>query len=162
MKRIAAGIVTALMTLALPLAAQSPDPNLLPGYKPEVQIKGAIRVFGGALKGQVEVWEKGFQRFHPDVVFANGFSQSSEGAIPGLYILGVDVAPAGDDAKVSDLLPFYEVKKYLPTELVVATGGYETRGSLWAIQIVVNKDNPLTKLTMKQLDDIFGAARTGG
>ena len=88
--------------------------------------------------------------------------QTSEGAIPGPYMYGVDVAPAGDDAKVSDLLPFYEVKRYLPTELVVATGGYETRGSLWAIQIVVNRDIPLTKLTMKQLDDIFGAERTGG
>lgn len=152
------GVVAA----ALPSQAQSPDPNLLPSYKPEVQIHGSIRVFGGELKGQVQIWEKGFQKFHPDVVFDNTFSQSSEGAIPGLYILGADVAPAGDDAKISDLLPFYQVRQYLPTELVVATGGYELRGSLWAIQIVVNKDNPLTKLTMKQLDDIFGAERTGG
>ena len=152
----------ALSAMSLPIVAQSPDPNLLAPYKPEVKIQGAIRVFGGALKGQVEVWEKGFQRFHPDATFGNNFTQSSEGAIPGLYILGVDVAPAGDDAKVSDLLPFYEVKKYLPTELIVATGGYETRGSLWAIQIVVNKDNPLSKLTMTQLDDIFGSERTGG
>lgn len=152
------GVVAA----ALPSQAQSPDPNLLPSYKPEVQIHGSIRVFGGELKGQVQIWEKGFQKFHPDAVFDNTFSQSSEGAIPGLYILGADVAPAGDDAKISDLLPFYQVRQYLPTELVVATGGYELRGSLWAIQIVVNKDNPLTKLTMKQLDDIFGAERTGG
>jgi phosphate transport system substrate-binding protein len=142
--------------------AQSPDPNLLAPYKPQVQLHGTIRVFGGNLKGQVEEWEKGFVRLQPDVVFDNTFSQSSEGAIPALYILGVEVAPAGDDAKVSDLLPFYQVKRYLPTELVVATGGYEKRGTLWAIQIVVNKDNPLTKLTMRQLDGIFGSERTGG
>jgi phosphate transport system substrate-binding protein len=151
-----------LFAMSLPIAAQSPNPNLLAPYKPEVKVQGAIRVFGGALKGQVEVWEKGFQRFHPDATFGNNFTMSSEGAIPGLYILGVDVAPAGDDAKVSDLLPFYEVKKYLPAEIAVATGGYEKRGTLWAIQIVVNKDNPLTKLTMKQLDQIFGSERTGG
>ena len=161
-KVFAATFAAALAAVALPLAAQNPDPNLLNPYKPEVQVQGTIRVFGGELKGQMEVWEKGFVRFHPDAVFDNTFSQSSEGAIPGLYILGVDVAPAGDDAKISDLLPFYQVKRYLPTELVVATGGYETRGSLWAIQIVVNKDNPITKLTMKQLDDIFGSERTGG
>jgi phosphate transport system substrate-binding protein len=155
-------IVAVFAAIALPLAAQSPDPNLLDPYKPVVKIQGTIRVFGGELKGQMQAWEKGFLRFHPDAVFDNTFSQSSEGAIPGLYILGVDVAPAGDDAKVSDLLPFYQVKRYLPTELIVATGGYETRGSLWAIQIVVNKDNPISKLTMKQLDDIFGAERTGG
>ena len=162
MKRIVAASLAALVVMSLPLAAQSPDPNLLDSYKPEVKIQGTVRVFGGELKGQMEVWEKGFMRFHPDAVFDNTFSQSSEGAIPGLYILGVDVAPAGDDAKVSDLLPFYQVKRYVPTELIVATGGYETRGSLWAIQIVVNKDNPISKLTMKQLDDIFGAERTGG
>lgn len=151
-----------LLTIGQPVIAQSPDPSLLPPYKPEVKIHGSIRVFGGELKGQMQVWEKGFQKFHPDAVFDNTFSQSSEGAIPGLYIIGADVAPAGDDAKISDLLPFYQVRQYLPTELVVATGGYELRGSLWAIQIVVNKDNPLTQLTMKQLDDIFGAERTGG
>lgn len=151
-----------LFALVAPLAAQSPDPALLPPYKPEVQIHGGIRILGGELKGLVEVWEKGFQRFHPDVTFGNNFTMSSEGAIPGLYLLGVDVAPAGDDAKVSDLLPFYQVKNYLPTEITVATGGYELRGTLWAIQIVVNKDNPISKLTMKQLDQIFGSERTGG
>ena len=161
MKKSAACIAL-LIAFALRLAAQSPDPDLLDPYKPAVQIQGTIRVFGGDLKGQLEVWEKGFQRLQPDAVFDNTFSQSSEGAIPGLYILGADVAPAGDDAKISDLLPFYQVKHYLPTELIVATGGYELRGSLWAVQIVVNKDNPLTRLTMKQLDDIFGAERTGG
>ena len=162
MTRCLGSWVLGLAAAVLPMYAQSPDPNLLPPYKPDVKIHGSIRIFGGELKGQVQVWEKGFQKFHPDAVFDNTFSQSSEGAIPGLYILGADVAPAGDDAKISDLLPFYQVRQYLPTELVVATGGYELRGSLWAIQIVVNKDNPLTKLTMKQLDDIFGAERTGG
>ena len=162
MKQTVVAPLVALFSLALGVKAQNPDPKLLDPYKPEVKIRGAVHVFGGALKGQVEAWEKGFLKFHTEAVFDNSFSQSSEGAIPALYILHADVAPAGDDAKVSDLLPFYEVRKYLPTELVVATGGYETRGSLWAIQIVVNKDNPLTQLTMKQLDDIFGAERTGG
>ena len=110
MKRMIVALAV-FSAMSLPIVAQSPEPNLLSPYKPEVKIQGAIRVFGGALKGQVEVWEKGFQRFHPDATFGNNFTQSSEGAIPGLYILGVDVAPAGDDAKVSDLLPFYEVKQ---------------------------------------------------
>ena len=155
-------VAAALAALSLRALAQNPDPNLLPAYKPQVQIHGAIRVLGGELKGQLEVWEKGFQKFHPDATFGNNFTMSSEGAIGGLYLLGVDVAPAGDDAKISDLLPFYQVKNYLPAEITVATGGYEQRGALWAIQIVVNKDNPITKLTMQQLDDIFGSERTGG
>jgi phosphate transport system substrate-binding protein len=162
MKRSIAISLTVLASLILPLTAQSPDPSLLRPYQPQVKIQGAIRVYGGSLKGQLEVWEKGFLRFHPDATFGNNFTTSSEGAIPGLYVLGVDVAPAGDDAKITDELPFYEVKHYLPLEISVATGGYEKRGTLWAIQIVVNKDNPLTKLTMQQLDQIFGSERTGG
>jgi hypothetical protein len=58
MNRIIAVAVDAFADIAIPRAAQSPDPNLLDPYKPEVKIQGAIRVFGGALKGQVEAWEK--------------------------------------------------------------------------------------------------------
>ena len=49
-------VLAALAAMSLPLAAQSPDPNLLPPYKPDVQIHGTVRVFGGNLKGLVEVW----------------------------------------------------------------------------------------------------------
>ena len=148
--------------LSLPAIGQFSSPNKLPDYKPQVKLHGAIKCFGGELMGQMEIWERGFGRYQPDVSFANDFTPSSEGAIAGLYILRADLAPAGDDAKISDLLPFYQTYRYLPTEISVATGGYEKRGSLWAIQIVVNKDNPLTKLTMDQLAGIFGAERSGG
>ena len=80
----------------------------------------------------------------------------------GLYAAGADIAPAGDDAKITDQMPFFNTFRYLPLEVSVATGGYEKRGTLWAIAIVVNKDNPLAKLSLKQLDDIFGSERTGG
>ncbi|ADW67581.1 PstS family phosphate ABC transporter substrate-binding protein [Granulicella tundricola] len=161
-----AALLTSTLVLSACCAAtsfaQMFDPQQLRPYKPDVLIKGGIIIVGGGLKGQVELWEKGFQKFHPDATFGNNFTMSSEGAIPALYLLGADVAPAGDDAKVSDYLAFYETKHYFPTEIAVATGHYETRGALWAIQIVVNKDNPLAKLSLKQLDGIFGAARTGG
>ncbi|HEY4047935.1 MAG TPA: substrate-binding domain-containing protein [Acidobacteriaceae bacterium] len=148
--------------LSLPAVAQIQNPDLLPAYKPECKVQGVVKVTGSELKGQMVAWEDGFKKFHPDVVFANNFATSSEGSIAGLYLAGSDLAPAGDDAKITDVMPFYNSYHYLPTEISVATGGYELRGSLWAIQIVVNKDNPLTKLTMEQVADIFGSQRTGG
>jgi phosphate transport system substrate-binding protein len=87
---------------------------------------------------------------------------SSEGGIAGLYCGISDVAPMGDDAKVTDQMPFYNTFGYVPTEISVATGGYEKRGSLWAWAIVVNKDNPLNEITVDQLERTFGAERTGG
>ena len=155
-------LFTAVIACALPAFAQIQDPGKLPSYVPEVQIHGSIKCFGSELKGQMAVWEQGFLKYQPDVVFSNDFVTSSEGAMAGLYIAKADLAPAGDDAKISDQMPFYNTFRYLPMEISVATGGYELRGTLWAIQIVVNKDNPLTKLTMTQLADIFGAERTGG
>jgi phosphate transport system substrate-binding protein len=158
---LAANLLLAL-SLVASATAQMFDPAQLRPYQPKIKIQGAIRVYGSELKGQVVEWEKGFVKFHPDAVFANNFTSSSEGSIAGLYVLGVDIAPAGDDAKITDQMPFYNIKHYLPTEISVATGGYEKRGTLWAIQIVVNKENPLTKLSMHQLDQIFGSERTGG
>jgi phosphate transport system substrate-binding protein len=68
----------------------------------------------------------------------------------------------GDDAKIHDMMPFYDTFHYMPTEISIAAGGHEARGSLWPAVFLVNKDNPLTKVTMDELSRIFGAARTGG
>jgi phosphate transport system substrate-binding protein len=159
-KRLLAAVV--IIGCAASVLAQMPDINQIPKYAPQVKVAGAMRVYGTDLKGQMVIWEQAFQKFHPDVVWENSFATSSEGGIAGMYIGISDMAPMGDDAKITDVMPFYNVFHYLPTEYSVATGGYEKRGTLWAIQIVVNKDNPLTKLTMEQLADIFGAERTGG
>ena len=55
-----------------------------------------------------------------------------EGAIAALYFNLSDVAPMGDDAKITDMMPFWNTYGYMPTEISVATGGYEKRGSLFA------------------------------
>jgi phosphate transport system substrate-binding protein len=68
----------------------------------------------------------------------------------------------GDDAKIPDQMPFYNTFRYVPTEISIATGGYDQRGTLFAWAIVVNKGNPLAKLSMDQIDRIFGSERTGG
>lgn len=154
--------LAALTVATACVCAQEGELGDLPSYTPEYKVAGALRCFGSELKGQVAVWEEGFLKHHPDVVFANNFMTSSEGAMAGLYTGLSDLAPAGDDAKITDQMPFYNTFRYLPWEVSVATGGYEKRGTLWAIQIVVNKANPISKLTMKQLDDIFGSERTGG
>ncbi len=59
-------------------------------------------------------------------------------------------------------MPFFNSMGYMPTEISVATGGYERRGSLFAWAIVVNKDNPLTSISIDELQNIFGAERSGG
>lgn len=141
-----------------------PPPNLgnLPNYQPVPNLTGTLRIYGSELKNAVEYLAKGFQEYQPDVKVSWSSATSSEGAIAGLYTGVSDVAPMGDDAKLTDEMPFYNVTGYLPTEISVATGGYEKRGSLWAWAIVVNKKNPLSEISMDELERVFGAERSGG
>ena len=139
-----------------------PALNDLPPYEPEYRVKSTIRVLGSFLKFATAALEEAFLEYQPEAQFASNFSTSSEGAISGLYTGVSNLAPMGDDAKIPDMMPFFNVFGYLPLELSVATGDYEKRGALWPAVIVVNKDNPITHLNMDQLDRIFGSERTGG
>ena len=142
--------------------AQAPDIANLPPYKADAQLHGALRVYGNWMRGNMQKLVDGFKKAQPDLEIATNFSTSSEGAIAGLYVGIADVAPAGDDGKMTDIMPFYNVFHYLPTEISIATGGWEKRGTLWPAAIVVNKDNPLAHLSMDQLARVFGSQRTGG
>ena len=125
------------------------DLSDLPSYKPEYKVQGGFRIFGSELKGAIEALANGFKKYQPDAKISTNFMTSSEGAIAGLYTGISDLAPAGDDAKITDMMPFFNTFNYLPTEISIATGGHEKRGTLWPAVIVVNKDNPLTKLTLR-------------
>lgn len=156
----AALICMAVLTPVSALAAA--DLSAIPAYKVEYACAGGLRIFGNWMRGTMIKLAQGFEKFHPECVVATNFMTSSEGGIAGLYTGISDIASMGDDAKIHDMMPFYDTFHYMPTEVSIAAGGHEARGSLWPAVIVVNKDNPLAQLTMDELARIFGAARTGG
>ena len=158
--RTAAFFLFALCTLGA--RAQAPDLDEIPPYKPETKVAGGLRIAGSELKGNVDLLVEGFKKFHPGAVVTTNFMTSSEGALGMMFSGASDVAPMGDDAKIPDQMPFYNTFRYVPTEISIATGGYDQRGTLFAWAIIVNKDNPITQLSMDQLDRIFGSERTGG
>jgi phosphate transport system substrate-binding protein len=49
-----------------------------------------------------------------------------------------------------------------PTAITVASGSFDTEGRSPGIVVFVHQDNPLTQLSLDQLDRIFGAQRNGG
>ncbi|HKE41512.1 MAG TPA: substrate-binding domain-containing protein [Casimicrobiaceae bacterium] len=142
--------------------AQAPDLSQIPPYKKEFDVNGGLRVAGSELKGVMDKLVEGFQKFQPNAKVSTNYMTSSEGALGMMYAGASDVAPMGDDAKITDQMPFYNARGYVPTEISIATGGYNMRGTLFAWAIFVNKDNPLTQLSADQLDGIFGAERSGG
>ncbi|MDE0854914.1 MAG: hypothetical protein OSA97_10890, partial [Nevskia sp.] len=155
-------IAAAAMLLAAGSQAQQPDLKQIPPYQPEFKVAGGLRIAGSELKGNVDLLVEGFKKFHPDAMVSTNFMTSSEGALGMMYAGASDVATMGDDAKITDMMPFYNTFRYVPTEIAVATGGYEKRGTLWPMAIIVNKDNPIAKLSVQQLDRIFGSERSGG
>jgi phosphate transport system substrate-binding protein len=133
----------------------------MPPYKAASKVSGTIRMFGSNLSGLVVRWEEGFSKLQPEVKFTNNFV-GSDAAITGLDTGDYDMAPNGREANLIEYLSFSEAQGSSPFEVTVGTGAYDIPGRTWAPIIFVSKDNPLTKLTMKQLDGIFGAERTGG
>ena len=151
-----AGFGAAGTALAQPL-----DVAALPSYKPEKQLTGSIRILGSPLRDNIEPLLKAFLKYQPGLRYGANFVPNSEGAISGLYNGLADIAPAGDDAKITDMMPFFDTFGYLPTEISIASGGYG-RGKLWPAAFVVHKDNPLTQITVDQIARVFGAERSGG
>jgi phosphate transport system substrate-binding protein len=162
MKTFLTSTCIAVALCAFGAHAQAPNLNEIPPYKPESKVEGGLRIAGSELKGNVDLLVEGFKKFHPGVVVTTNFMTSSEGALGMMFSGASDVAPMGDDAKIPDQMPFYNTFRYVPTEISIATGGYDQRGTLFAWAIIVNKDNPIAKLSMDQLDRVFGSERSGG
>jgi phosphate transport system substrate-binding protein len=56
----------------------------------------------------------------------------------------------------------YRRSLLLPVEIEVATGSLGTPSKSFALSVFVHQDNPLARLTLQQLDGIYGAQREGG
>src|SRR2546430_6948521 len=133
----------------------------LPHYEAGPELSGTIRNFGFGLGGVLVLWEEGFRKLHPGVRFVDHLP-TSDAAIPALVTGVADLAPDGGEATLTETLSFFETYGYHPTDITVATGAFDVAGRSNGIVVFVNAANPLTGLTMRQLDGVFGAERTAG
>ena len=139
------------------------DLSGLAKYAPEQKVTGTIRIWGlnyltdGKL---AKYWEDGFRKHHPGVTFT-WFTPTALVAIAGLYSGQADLG-ASRHITFDELLTFQRVFGYSPIEISMVTGSYDVPGWAPADTIVVNKDNPISKISFRQLDGILGAQRDGG
>jgi phosphate transport system substrate-binding protein len=155
-------LLFAALAFAACAHAEDWDLTSLPHYQPRRQVSGTIRMGGAAMAGLVVAWEAGFKKYQPGVRFANELP-SSDVALASMIVGSADLAPCGREPALEEILGFSEKYSYDVTPIMVATGAWDTPGgSSWSPVVFVSADNPLTRLTMKQLDGIFGAERTGG
>jgi phosphate transport system substrate-binding protein len=139
------------------------DLSDLPHYKPEQKASGTIRMWGSNYftdSPLADYWIQEFQKYQPDVKFSLHLKTTLH-AIPGLIFGMSDIGPMGRQITWDELLSYQRERNHLPIGIVAVTGSYDVSGWNPPIGVYLHKDNPLSKLSLQQLDGIFGAQRSG-
>ncbi|MDB6127440.1 MAG: ABC-type nitrate/sulfonate/bicarbonate transport system, substrate-binding protein [Verrucomicrobia bacterium] len=139
------------------------DLGALPHYVPKQKLTGTLRVWGNNYIKDgylAEYWEKEFKKFQPGITIDYHLPTTGAG-IPALSCGVADVSMSRK-ATIMDLLTFEQVYHHGITEICAVTGSYDVYGWAPAFIIAVNRENPIDKISMKQLDGVFGGARNGG
>ena len=158
-------ILTALALASACVCAQ--DPKVLPHYQPEQFVKGTIRIWGhGSPKHNfmgrlMKYWEEGFRKYQPGIQIENKMYGTAS-AIGALYTGAADLTIMGEEIHAPAAAAFERVMHYPPLGIEIATGSVDVRNFDYAHVFFVHKDNPLSKLTLAQLDAIFGSEHRRG
>jgi phosphate transport system substrate-binding protein len=157
------------------LVAAPADPMTVPGpagdvlrslqpYAPAEQVSGTLRLwtrpprFFGAL---TKAWEEGFTKFQPGIKF--DYTLYGTASIVGaLYMDAADVGVLGEEIHPLSAAAFERVKHHPPLTIAIATCNLDVKNFGAANVFFVNKDNPLTQLTLVQLDGILGSEHRRG
>ena len=138
----------------------------LPHYQPQQVVSGTIRLWGhGApvldfMGMLVKSWEDGFAKYQPGVKFEYDMYGTAS-AMGALYTGKGDIAILGQEIYPFETAAFQQVKHYPPVGIEIATGSLDVRNFDFAIGVFVNTNNPLSQMTVDQIDKIF-AFHDGG
>jgi phosphate transport system substrate-binding protein len=152
MKRLVT--LAVLVALAAPVAAQQVkvDPAL-PSYAKTSGVSGNINSVGSdTMNNLMTLWAEAFLKMYPNVkvqVEGKGSSTAPPALIAGTSQFG----PMSRAMRGTEIDQFEAKYGYKPTQL---------RTSYDALAVYVNKDNPLEKLTLQQVDAIFSKTRRKG
>jgi len=139
----------------------------LPPYRPHAPVSGIIRIWGHGndklpwMRPLVAAWEAGFKSFHPGVETDYQMHGTSSG-IPALFTGIGDVAILGEEILPSEAEAFERVKGYAPLGVQIATGSLDVRNFDYAQMFFVHRANPLQRISLEELDGVFGAEHRRG
>lgn len=144
--------VAVLLAGAAGAAPPSVDPAIAP-YAKVGGVSGNLNSIGSdTLNNLMTLWAEGFKQAYPNVrIQIEGKGSST--APPALISGTAQIGPMSRAMKPSEIDEFEKKFGYPPTKVRVAID---------ALAVYVNKDNPLTELTMAQVDAIFSKTRSCG
>ncbi len=146
--------VSTLLPVASWAASQTQKvDSALPEYQKASGVAGNLSSVGSdTLANLMTLWAEEFNRVYPNVniqIQAAGSSTAPPALTEGTSNLG----PMSREMKDDELEAFEGKFGYKPTAIPVAVD---------ALAVMVNKDNPITGLTMEQVDAIFSSTRKCG
>ena len=116
-----------------------------------------IRVWGfDGMQPLLLRWEAAYHKAHPDVVFTNSLKGSAS-AMAGLYNGVADLVVMGREIWPVDTMAYHWVFQRQPFGITVLTAGLNAPAQAFTPVIVVNAKNPLTSVSLAQLDAIYGS-----
>lgn len=140
----------------------------LPAYVPRRQVSGTIRVWGSPADGPlIRALAAGFGRFQPRARFLVTL-HGPESTFAAVYMDVADLAFMAREIRVPlETMAFEWVHHYPPFMVQIANAGLGdgtgVRRPGVNLAFFVSRDNPLSCLTLRQLDDVFAADhRRGG
>jgi phosphate transport system substrate-binding protein len=149
----------------LPLAEKPPQPDYLGDlapYHPLQQVSGAIRNCGNNyILALMKLWEDGFQKAQPRIRFETNL-RGTETGVAGVYGNAADLGFVGREIYDIEDRAFQERFHYQPTVIQISSGSYATMHKTFSLMVFVNKANPLSGMTMTQLDAVYGCERRRG
>jgi phosphate transport system substrate-binding protein len=147
---------------ALLALAHAEEAQPLAPYRPPVNATRTIRLWGDRdMDALTRAWAGAYHAAHPEISFEINLLGNGTG-MPALYLGRADLAFFGRDLIVTDKDGFNHVMKYDPLRVELGAGSLDVPGRAPASVLFVHRDNPLTQLTLAQVDAIFSAQRRRG
>jgi len=131
----------------------------LPSYQPVPGLSGVLHSVGADTMDEIVFdWIRAFRRLNPELGMTME-ARASLTAAPALTSGLADVAPVARELLPSETAAFEQKFGYKPLAIRVAGGSYATQGRTHALAVIVHKDNPLTQISLAQLDAVYSTTR---
>jgi phosphate transport system substrate-binding protein len=160
MKNLLSAGLALLAATVLRAAPASVDPGL-PEYVPAALPPGSFAAAGDDdMEDVMRAWVGQFKHAHPGRDIA--LTVDSTATAAKAMAQGADLAFVGRKMLAPELAVVAGAWGYAPTAIIVAAGSFDDRDKTHAEAVWVNARNPISGLSLDQLDAIYGAERRRG
>jgi phosphate transport system substrate-binding protein len=152
--RKASSILAALLLASSIATGHAQQTNAPEAPAPDANL---IRVWGfDGMKPLLLRWETGYTKDHPEVHFSNTLNGPAS-AMAGLYNGVADIVVMGRELWPVDTMAYHWVFQRQPFGITVVTAGLDAPAQAFTPVVIVNRKNPLTAISLAQLDAIYGS-----